>query len=179
MPNIYIRSAAYPRVHLRMDRSEVTVYNGAGSGTVNCQYYGAGTEPQPGNWEAFELVPLSDGISYAIRSTAPGNGSSYLRMDGDGQPNAAGTVNCQYYAEGTEPDPGIGSWEAFQLVSIPGSPVFAILSVNFANVYLRMDGSRDTSWSGSGGGIVNCQYYAEGQPTAGSLEASYIAAVSL
>jgi hypothetical protein len=98
------------------------------------------------------------------------------------QPNdgGSGTVNCQYYAEGTEPEPGNGSYEVFQLVPIPGSLVFAIRSVTFADAYLRLDGSRDTSWRGSGGGIVNCQYYAQGnQPTSGNTETFYIAAVSL
>jgi len=45
-------------VFLRMDGSNVTQYQGAGSGTVNCQFYAPGTLPVPeiGNLEAFELI---------------------------------------------------------------------------------------------------------------------------
>ncbi len=59
MTNIWIRSAASPNVYLRMDSSKVTGFNGAGSGTVNCQYYGAGSEPQSQAGNEFSAV-LSD-----------------------------------------------------------------------------------------------------------------------
>ena len=57
MTNFWIRSAAYPNAHLRIDGSKVTAFNGAGSGTVNCQFYAAGSEPQvvAGNLECFYI----------------------------------------------------------------------------------------------------------------------------
>jgi hypothetical protein len=53
--NVFIRSAAFPHVHLRMDRSPVTGFNGNGSGTVNRQYYAdEGTEP--GSLASYEAL---------------------------------------------------------------------------------------------------------------------------
>ena len=74
----------------------------------------------------------------------------YLRMDGRGvsQPTAAGggTVNCQF---------GARSWERFNIIQQSDSS-FAIESVAFSGVYLRMQGVNQSS--GSGGGKVNCQF---------------------
>jgi hypothetical protein len=184
MTNIWIRSAAFPSAYLRMDSSKVTSSNGAGSGTVNCQYYGPGSEPkgETGNDEVLFLVPLSGG-AFAIRSTLTVH--SFLRMDGSAvnqfNVNGSGTVNCQYYPQGNQPQAGNGNDEVFQLVSIPDSPAFAIRSVNFPNAYLRLAGSAVTSFNGNGSGFVNCQYYAPGtQPqwAAGNFEAFYISAVA-
>jgi phospholipase C len=183
MTNIWIRSAASPSAYLRMDSSKVTSFNGAGSGMVNCQYYGPGSEPQgePGNDEVLFLVPLSGG-GFAIRSTLTVH--SFLRMDGSAvnqfNVNGSGTVNCQYYAQGTQPQAGNGNDEVFQLVAIPDSPAFAIRSMNYPNAYLRVASANVTAFKGSGSGAVNCQYYAPGtQPqwAAGNLEAFYISAV--
>lgn len=185
MTNIWIRSATSPNVFLRMDSSKVTSSNGAGSGTVNCQYYGPGSEPQnqAGNDEVFLLVPLSDRGAYAIRSTVSAN--AYLRMDGSAvtqfNDNGSGTVNCQYYPNGSQPQVTPGNDEVFELVSIAGTPGFAIRSINYPNAYLRVDGADVTSRRGNGAGIVNCQYYAPGtQPqwTVGNDEVFYLAAVS-
>jgi hypothetical protein len=74
-------------------------------------------------------------------------------MDGSGVtgPTApgGGTVNCQGY---------IGPWEKFRLIP-QGDGTVAISSVQFPNVYLRMDGSGVTGPVAPGGGTVNCQGY--------------------
>jgi len=184
MTNIWIRSATSPNAHLRMDSSKVTGFNGAGSGTVNCQYYGPGSEPQfqAGNDEVFLLVPTADGTAFAIRSTVSAN--AYLRMDGSRvtqfNGGGSGTVNCQYYAQGTQPQVAAGNDEVFHLVPIPDSPAFAIRSISYPNAYLRLAGDEVTAFRGNGSGAVNCQYYAPGtQPqwAAGNDEAFYISAV--
>lgn len=186
MTNIWIRSAASPDVYLRMDTSNVKSFNGSGSGTVNCQFYGPGSQPQnqSGNDEVFQLVPLSgsDGAAFAIRSNVSAN--AFLRIDGrtvtQFNGGGSGTVNCQYYAQGTQPQVGNGNDEAFELVPIPDSPVFAIRSINYPNAYLRLAGADVTSRRGNGAGIVNCQYYAEGnQPqwAAGNDEVFYVSAI--
>jgi hypothetical protein len=72
MPSFWIRSANSPNAHLRMDASKVTAFNGAGSGTVNCQFYANGSEPQAtaGNDEVFQLVPIPGSTAFAIQSVA-------------------------------------------------------------------------------------------------------------
>ena len=183
MTNTWIRSAAYPNVYMRMDSSKVTGFNGAGSGTINCQYYGPGSEPQSeaGNDEVFFLIPISDGV-FAIRSIISAN--SFLRMDGSAvtafNVNGSGTVNCQYYPQGTLPQVARGNDEVFELVAIPDSPAFAIRSISYPNAYLRLAAAEVTSRRGNGAGAVNCQYYAPGtlpQWAAGNLEAFYISGV--
>ena len=183
MTNIWIRSASNFFSFLRMDTSKVTGFNGSGSGTVNCQFYGPGSEPvtAPGNDEVFLFVPISD-TAFALRSTVSAN--AYLRMDGSGvtEFNAAGsgTVNCQFYAQGTQPQVAPGNDEVFQFVPIPNSPVVAIRSVANPTAYLRMNAAGVQSRQGNGSGIVNCQFYARGthpQWTPGNLEVFYISAV--
>jgi hypothetical protein len=99
MTAIFIRSAAFPHVHLRMDRTQVTGFNANGSGLVNCQYYAdAGTEPALTSYEAFLLIAVPapeqlSGIAFAFQSSVQGE-QVFLRMDG-----GTGTVNCQYYSE--------------------------------------------------------------------------------
>ncbi len=72
-------------------------------------------------------------------------------MDGNGVTGfagpGAGTVNCQY---------GIGPWEKFRIRKEDVG--YSFESVNFAGVYLRMDGNGVTSPQGPGAGVVNCQY---------------------
>ena len=67
-------------VFLRMDGSNVTQYQGGGSGTVNCQFYAPGTLPVPeiGNLEAFELISIAN-AGVAIRSVNFPN--AFLRLD--------------------------------------------------------------------------------------------------
>jgi uncharacterized protein YodC (DUF2158 family) len=178
MADIFIRSAAFPHVHLRMDRTGVTGFNSNGSGMVNCQYYAdAGTEPANTSFEAFDLVIVPalgqpNGVAFAFRSTVAGE-SVFLRMDG-----GTGTVNCQYYSQGSQPEAVEGNDEVFQIVPIPGSPVFAIQSANpdSPNAYLSMDGSKMDEWLGRGGGKVSRQSFAA-LPAADSLEAFYISSV--
>jgi hypothetical protein len=76
----------------------------------------------------------------------------FLRMDGSGvtafSPTGGGTVNCQS---------GHFGWEEFNLVP-QSDGTFAIGSVQFPNVFLRMDGSGVSGFSPTGSGIVNCQF---------------------
>ncbi|HEU0084612.1 MAG TPA: tyrosinase family protein [Bradyrhizobium sp.] len=139
---VSIGSVQFPNVFLRMDGNGVTQPVGSGGGTVNCQY-------TVGPWEKFRLVPQSDG-TVAIGSVQFPN--VYLRMDGNGVTHpvgpGGGTVNCQYT---------VGPWEKFRLLP-QGDGTVAIGSVQFPNVYLRMDGNGVTHPVGPGGGTVNCQY---------------------
>jgi uncharacterized protein YodC (DUF2158 family) len=183
MTNFWIRSAAYPNAHLRIDGSKVTAFNGAGSGTVNCQFYAAGTEPQSaaGNDEVLQLVPLASGLAFGIQSV--NSPRAYLRIDGSKvtafNGAGSGTVNCQFYAAGSEPGVGGGNDESFELVPIAGSAAYAIRSISWPKAYLRIDGSKVTAFNGAGSGTVNCQFYAAGsepQVVAGNLECFYISA---
>ncbi|MFJ9927927.1 phospholipase C [Streptomyces misionensis] len=77
----------------------------------------------------------------------------YLRLDGTGvvanTTPGGGKVNCQY---------GPGPETSFRLRS-QGSGVYALESVAYPNVFLRMDAS-GLPGNGAGGGTVNCQYNA-------------------
>jgi phospholipase C len=81
----------------------------------------------------------------------------YLRMDGQGiqyfLPDGGGTVNCQVWKDGV---PAEGVWERFNFEK-QSDGSYAIGSVTFPGVYLRMDGS-GVSQSTPIGGIVNCQF---------------------
>ena len=95
-----IESLQFPNVFLRMDGSQVTSPQGAGSGTVNGQF-GAGP------FERFVLRQDTDG-QYTIQSVQfP---QAFLRMDGSSvkSPTApgSGVVNAQY---------GVGPWEKFKI----------------------------------------------------------------
>ena len=142
MPNFTIESAQFSNVFLRMDGNGVTSTTGPGGGTVNCQY-GAFA------WEKFKIAKLSDGY-YTIESVQFPN--VFLRMDGNGVTSTTGpgggTVNCQY---------GAFAWEKFKIAKLSDG-YYTIESVQFPNVFLRMDGNGVTSTTGPGGGTVNCQY---------------------
>ncbi|QPF87176.1 hypothetical protein IC762_13170 [Bradyrhizobium genosp. L] len=185
MTDIWIRSASNFFAFLRMDTSRVTSSSGAGSGTVNCQFYAPGSEPvtATGNDEVFLFVPVSD-TAFALRSIVSAN--AYLRIDGASvtEFNAAGsgTVNCQYYPQGTQPQAVPGNDEVFQFVAIPNSPVVAIRSFNYPNAYLRMNAAGVGSRQGNGSGIVNCQYYARGtlpQWAPGNLEVFHVSGIPI
>lgn len=139
-----IGSNAFSNVYLRMDGTGVTQPTGPGGGVVNCQY-------TAGPYEFFTLNRQPSG-HYTIGSVQFAN--VYLRMDGSGvtQPSGpgGGVVNCEYTA---------GPWEQFNLMRQPDGTI-SIGSVQFPNVYLRMDGSGVTQPTGPGGGVVNCQYTA-------------------
>jgi len=140
--NVNIASVQFSNVYLRMDGNGVTSPTGPGGGTVNCQY-------TAGPWEKFNIHLNSDGVFSLESVQFP---DVYLRMDGNGVTSptgpGGGTVNCQYTA---------GPWEKYRLAPQSSGKV-AIASVQFPNVYLRMDGSGVTSPTGPGGGTVNCQY---------------------
>jgi hypothetical protein len=76
----------------------------------------------------------------------------FLRVDGSGVTGflgpGGGVVNCQF---------GLGPFEKFQLQEQTDGTV-AIASIAFPGVYIRMDGSGVTGFTGPGGGVVNCQF---------------------
>ena len=162
MTNIWICSAvnsgkfaSSQTIFMRMD---ATPFGNTIGGRVNCQAYSVDTQPtiNKNNWEVLELVPLSNPGVFAIQSTA--NRGAFLRMDASGVTQAnpiGGTVNCQFGMS----QPTFQNTGAFQLVSIPNSPAFALCLANSPNVYLRVDGSSMSGWNSSGGGgTVNCQF---------------------
>ena len=51
---ITFRNYAFPHCYIRLDGTKVTSSQGAGSGTVNCQYYDDITSP-PKDWEKFRV----------------------------------------------------------------------------------------------------------------------------
>ncbi|OGM45824.1 hypothetical protein ABOM_005484 [Aspergillus bombycis] len=78
----------------------------------------------------------------------PGN---FLRLDGRGlTQNAGGVVNVQDY---------VGKYETLIIINHPEDNTFSILSAEFPNIYLRMDGGnvKPGQRYGSGTGVVNCQ----------------------
>src|SRR5204863_6522536 len=95
---------------------------------------------------AIEMLSLQ---TVAIRSAQFMN--VQLRMDGNGvtAPTGpgGGTVNCQF---------GVGAWERFRLEPQADGTV-AIASAAFPGVYVRMEGSRVASFSGSGRAAVDAQ----------------------
>ena len=138
---VTIESAAFNNVFLRLDGNGVTSFNGAGVGTVNCQF-GAGP------YEKF-IVSEHDG-NYAFESLQFPN--VFLRMDGsqvtEFKDAGAGTVNGQF---------GFGAYEAFKLKLNPDG-LFSIQSVQFPQAFLRIDGRQVTSFNGAGSGVVNAQF---------------------
>ena len=63
-PNLYsIGSGLYPGVFLRMDGSNVNQFEGAGSGTVNCQYYSTGNPSSADDYEVFKIIYLQPPVS--------------------------------------------------------------------------------------------------------------------
>jgi hypothetical protein len=75
------------------------------------------------------------------------DGSGVSQFTGPG----GGAVNCQF---------GADAFEKFQLVPLSDGSV-AIQSVAFPGVFLRMDGSGVSQFTGPGGGVVNCQFGAD------------------
>ncbi|QLY28344.1 fascin domain-containing protein [Nocardia huaxiensis] len=146
---ITLRSTAFANVYLRLDGSGVSSPADYGGGLVNCQY-------TAGSYEQFRVRPQSDG-SHAFESVAfP---KVYLRMDGSGvttqTTSGGGTVNCQYGSGGP------GPYEKFHAGPQPDGS-FSLESIAFPKVYLRLNGTGVTAFSGSGGGTVNCQFAADG-----------------
>jgi hypothetical protein len=116
-----------------------------------------------------DLTTLGD-TPVTIRSGAFPN--VYLRMDGRGVTSqtvaGGGTVNCQFSANGGS----AGPWEKYK-VRKQADGTFSFESAAFPNVYLRMDSRGVTSQTAAGGGLVNCQFNANG----GSAETFILAMV--
>jgi hypothetical protein len=171
---VAIQSAKFPNVFLRMDGAGVNKHTGGGSGVVNCQYYPNMHANSPvaiiGNYEVFDLIPLgSRSGAYAIRSLNFPN--SFLRMDGSNahqSKNGSGLVNCQYYSSADYPTDSSTDYEHYLisesvLATRSNPPYYSIVSGNL-DVYLRIDGSKVTSYNKSCSGTVNCQVYPSGSP---------------
>jgi len=167
---IAIQSVRFPQAFLRMDGSQVTSPQGGGSGIVNCQFYLPNTfpDPSPGNLEVFEIIeiPSVPNNGYGIRSHVYPH--AFLRIDGSNvnsfQGGGSGTVNCQYYAGNGVPVNGDYESLIVGPLLISGDPVYCV-ATGFQGVFLRIDGSRVTSFQGAGSGTVNCQYYSSGDPS--------------
>ena len=141
---MFIQSAAFSDVFLRMDGSNVTQKTGSGGGVVNCQ---KGME-ETGK---FKIQQQNDGTVVIESIKYPG---VYLRMDGSNVKSfagaGAGRVNCQL---------GADMWEHFKLHEQEDGS-YTIESAAFKNVFLRMDGNNASS-NPSGFGVVNCQFGAQ------------------
>jgi phospholipase C len=54
-----IRANPFTNAFLRMDGTNVTKFEGSGSGVVNCQFYPAGQSPNGAtSYELFKVIPL-------------------------------------------------------------------------------------------------------------------------
>ncbi|QQG27266.1 hypothetical protein JFY74_14280 [Pectobacterium carotovorum] len=139
-----IESVNFENVFLRIDGSGSNQQNSAGFGTVNAQY------GPPGEYEKFSIETGENNIS-RIRSLAFPN--VYLRLDGNNVNeniySGSGIVNCQY----TPPGP----WDRFYIEK-NSEENFTIRSVQFPDVYLRLDGSNIDKFNPNGAGVVNGQY---------------------
>ena len=137
-----IESAFFKNRFLRMDGRGLTIML-PGGGPVNCQF---GVGPL----ERFVIEPQGGDIVCIRSGRYP---SVYLHMDGRGitQPmpgGGGGKVRCQL---------GVTNWARLR-VHTKSDGTVAFESVQFPNVYMRMDGHNITQFSGDGGGIVNCQF---------------------
>lgn len=148
---LLIQSVVFKGVFLRIDGKDIKTPSGSGGGKVNCQNSLTTTC-------VFKLHQEEDGI-FTIESVEyPG---VFLRMDGSSvksfSGSGAGIVNCQF---------GAAEWEHFRLYDQKDGS-FAIESVVFPNVYLRMDGNNPEGKEDDFG-IVNCQF------NVGSCECFYL-----
>ncbi|WJK38134.1 papain-like cysteine protease family protein [Solwaraspora sp. WMMA2056] len=148
---ITIRSTAFSNVYLRLDGRGVTSETENGGGLVNCQF-SVGT---PGPYERFKIRPQADG-TFSVESAVFPN--VWLRMDSRGvtaqTPNGGGLVNARFNANG-------GPAEKFRLHPHAGD-AFSFESTLTSNVFLRMNGTGVTTATDNGGGLVNCQFNANG-----------------
>ncbi len=139
-----IESVHFPGTYLRMDGNGVRELPD-GSGTVNCQ-------KSVGPWERFKFIKHDDG-TYTIESLAFPN--TFLRIDGRNvkgfEGAGSGTVNCQAVSK---------EYERFKLHKQEDG-TYTFESVQFPNVFLRMDATGFNEYAGNGGGTVNCQYGAQ------------------
>lgn len=97
-------------------------------------------------WETFTLVQTQTPGQYYLKSVAWG---SYLTLypQGATEPNGVGMA-------GWSPTQ---TQEALLSIQSTGDGRYTIGSVQYPNVYLRMDGTGVTASNGSGVGVANCQ----------------------
>ena len=139
---VTIESVLFPNVFLRLDGRGVSQPQDGGAGVVNCQF-GAAT------YEKF-ILRAQDSDQFSIESLLFPN--VFLRLDGrqvtSFQGSGSGVVNSQF---------GAKSYEKFVLRQ-DGDGQYTIQSAPFPNAFLRMDGSKVTSYNGAGSGVVNAQF---------------------
>lgn len=152
-----LQSEAFPNVYMRCNASGFTAHSGSGGGEVNCQY------GPPREWEIFYFCPMEVAPSLAPQSresyvVALRNvfwNSTWVRMDSQGMDRPAGPgggqVNCQHASTEAK------RWEAFTIKAQERGVSFQ--SLQWPNIYIRMDGGSVHQYTESGGGMVNCQYY--------------------
>ena len=164
-----LRSAEFPNVYLRCDGTGVTHFEEPGGGTVNCQY------KPPSSWESFYIYPVEMAPSSALQTTdykvaieSVKFRHVFIRMDSQGMSHfiytGVGQVNCQFTTS---------SWESYFLRQETSDAV-SFRSVQFPHLYIRLDGSGVDSWSSSGSGTVNCQYYDDPSSAASSWESFHL-----
>lgn len=137
---VIILSTQFKDVFLRMDGNGITAASNSDAGTVNCQKTLSAT--------AQFMIHETGTHIFSFESVAfPG---VYLRMDGGNVKSrtntGAGKVNCHFGAQ---------EWEQFRLNELHDGS-YAIESIAFPNVYLRMDGSNPDGKK-EDFGTVNCQ----------------------
>ncbi|KAL5486643.1 hypothetical protein EMCRGX_G019151 [Ephydatia muelleri] len=115
---------------------------------LESESFGLALEPEADKVESEALS--RPGLVVTIQSVQFPN--VFLRLDGNGVNSfngaGVGKVNCQF---------GAGPYEKFILRPYAGDQ-YSIESLQFPNVYLRLDGGQVTSFQGSGSGIVNGQF---------------------
>ena len=163
-----LRSVEFPNVYLGCDGTRVTHWQGPGGGTVNCQY------KPPSPWESFYIYPVEMAPSLAPQTTYKVVIESvkfrqvFIRMDSKGMHSfiytGGGEVNCQFTAS---------SWESYFLRQETNG-VVSFRHVQFPHLYIRLDGTGVHSWSSSGGGTVNCQYYDNPSSASSSWESFHL-----
>ena len=155
-----LRSAYFTDVYIRCDGYNVDKDIGEGSGIVNCQY------KPPKSYENFFIYPVEVTPSLALEQTyivVLQNWywqNAFVRLDGSGMTqfvgSGGGVVNCQWSGIPAR------SYESFILKKEHNGSYY-FRSVAFPHCYIHLDGSGVTSSVGSGGGVVNCQYYDSGK----------------
>ena len=147
-----IESFAFPNVYIRCDPKETGMHTSVG-GRVNCQY------SKPQQLEKFYIYPLevqSDEKRLLIVIESVKTENVFIRMDGSSikqyEPPGAGKVNCKY---------GAGESEMFYLKKEEHES-YSFQNKLFPNRYIRLDGRGVNSATSKGSGVVNCQYYEDG-----------------
>ena len=163
-----LRSVNFPDVYLRCDGTGLVQFKAAGGGTVNCQY------KPPKHKESFYIYPaemapsLAPQTTYKVVIESAQFRNVFIRMDSKGMSQfkgpGGGKVNCQFTTR---------SFELFFLRQETNGD-YSFRSVRFPHCYIRLDGTGVQSYSASGGGTVNCQYYDDPSAPALSYERFYL-----